>query len=145
VKHVYARSVQIKPDWLETYDPPESGDYALTTLTFESGCVAHVEATWMDPGGSRVTFEVCGSEGMIEFDSRRAPTLRTTTADGSRLEAPLGPEDDPYYLQLRAFVDSVKNGTEPPVSGLDGLQAVAIACAALESAQTGKVVAPTRG
>ena len=77
---------------------------------------------------------------MIEFDSHQAATLRTTTADGSRLEAPLAPDDDPYYLQLRSFVDAVKTKTQPPVSAWDGLAAVAIAEAAIESARTGMVV-----
>ncbi|MBX7135348.1 MAG: Gfo/Idh/MocA family oxidoreductase [Fimbriimonadaceae bacterium] len=140
VRHVFARTVQIRPEWLLEHQPPEVGDYALTTLTFDSGCVAHVETTWLDPGGSRATFEVCGSGGMIEFDSRQSATVRTTTGDGSRLEAPLAPDDDPYYLQLRSFVDAVKNRTQPPVSAWDGLAAVAIAEAAIESAKTGMVV-----
>ena len=46
-------------------------------MTFDSGALAHVESTWMDPSGFRVTFEVCGSEGMLEFDSRTAASLRT--------------------------------------------------------------------
>lgn len=140
VKEVYSRTLQIRPEWLNEHQPPEVGDYALTTLTFASGCIAHVETTWLDPGGSRATFEVCGSEGMIEFDSRQAATLRTTTADGSRLEAPLAPDDDPYYLQLRSLVDAVRTRTQPPVSAWDGLAAVAIAEAAIESAKTGMVV-----
>src|SRR5579862_5328026 len=67
VKHVYARSVGAK-----TGSGP---DYALTTLTFDSGAVGHVESTWMDPAGSRTTYEVCGSAGMIQFDSRNTQTL----------------------------------------------------------------------
>lgn len=143
VKQVYARSAQVKPSWSSAFDPPEVGDYALVTLTFKSGCVAHVEATWMDPGGARVTFEVCGSEGMIEYDSRRVGTIRTSTADSSRAEAPLAPDDDPYYLQLRGFLNAISNGAPLPVTGEDGLKAVEIARAALDSARTGRVVGIT--
>src|SRR5204863_4959008 len=60
VKHLYSRSVGVATDG--------GPDYALTVLTFESGAVAHVESTWMDPSGFRTAFEVCGSEGMIQFD-----------------------------------------------------------------------------
>lgn len=125
-------------------------DYALTTLTFDDGAVAHVEATWMDPSGFRTAFEVCGSGGMIEFDSRNAPTLRThrTGMDGIPLpaaaEAPLDPQDDPYFVQLKGFADAITAGTAPPVSGHDGLMAVSIAAAAVESARSGRAVAPAR-
>lgn len=123
----------------------EGPDYALTTLQFDSGAVAHVEATWMDPSGFRVTFEVCGSGGMIEYDSRLTPSLKTSL-DGSPTvnEAPLAPTDDPYYNQLSGFVAAVQGGKEPPVTGFDGLMAVSIATAAIESAQTGKIVSPAR-
>ena len=136
VKFLYARSVGAK-----TMQGP---DYALTTLTFDSGAVAHVEATWMDLGGFRTTFEVCGSGGMIEFDSRVVPTLRTS-ADGKTInEAPLADDDDPYYRQLLGFVDAVREGKQPPVTGYDGLMALSIAHAAIESATTGSVMAPAR-
>ena len=59
-------------------------------------------------------------------------------------EGPLAPTDDPYYCQLRAFVDAVKAGTPPPVTGYDGLMGVSIGLAALESARTGTVVRPAR-
>lgn len=119
-------------------------DYALTTLTFESGAVAHVESTWMDPSGFRVTFEVCGSEGMIEYDSRNTPAVRTHTAGGTRTESPLAAVDDPYRNQLKDFVSACRGEMSPPVTGYDGFMAVSIALAALESAKTGKTVRPSR-
>lgn len=122
-----------------------AGDYALTTLEFESGCVAHVEATWLDPSGFRVTFEFCGSEGMIEYDSRIAPSLRTHLASGSVQEGPMLGTDDPYFKQLSAFIAAVRGEREPAVSARDGLAAVAIARAAIESAESGKPVQPARG
>lgn len=137
VRFLYARSVGAA-----TMSGP---DYALATLTFESGAVAHVEATWMDPGGFRAAYEVCGSGGMIEWDSRRTVILRTAAGGSASGESPLAAADDPYYRQLRAFIQAVKAGTNPPVAGYDGFMALSISHAALESAQTGNVVAPTRG
>ena len=136
VSHLYSRSVAAK-----TGSGP---DYALTTLTFDSGAVAHVEATWMDPSGFRVSYEVCGSDGMLEYDSRQVATLRVATPGKVVTEAPLAPTDDPYYRQLRSFIDSVKDGTKPPVSGYDGLMALSIADAALRSALTDQVTKPAR-
>jgi predicted dehydrogenase len=137
VKHLFSRSLGA-----QTMSGP---DYALTTLTFDSGAVAHVESTWMDPSGFRTSYEVCGSDGMIQFDSRDTPSLRTTV-EGSKTvnEGPLLPTDDPYYKQLRGFVEAVQKGTQPSVTALDGLMAVSIASAAIESAKTGKMVSPKR-
>ncbi len=117
-------------------------DYALTTLSFKSGAIAHVESTWMDPSGFRTAFEVCGSKGMIEFDSRQTATLRAHFPIKSYYEAPLAPLDDPYYRQLTAFLNAVKTRSKPPVTGWDGAMAVGIALAALESAKTGAPVVP---
>lgn len=136
VKHLYSRSVTAKAG----YGP----DYALTTLTFDSGCVAHTETTWMDPSGGRATYEVAGSGGIIQYDSRNTATLRTHALGRSINESPLFPSDDPYFNELSAFVSAVRGGTPPPVTGLDGLMALSIALAARESALTDKVVAPAR-
>ncbi|MEQ1822533.1 MAG: Gfo/Idh/MocA family oxidoreductase [Fimbriimonadaceae bacterium] len=136
VTHLYSRSVGIQ-DGLGL-------DYALTTLSFDSGAVAHVEATWMDPAGFRVTFEVCGSDGMVQYDSRSVPTLRTHQTSGVRSEAPLSPVDDPYFNQLSAFVGACRGENPLAVTGYDGFMALSIALSALESARTGKVVKPVR-
>lgn len=141
VTKVFSQSVrfgdnQVKSDYV--------GDYSLTTLSFENGAVAHVEGTWMDPSGFRTTLEVSGSTGMIEFDSRLYPTLRVHTEGGSIAQSQMDSGDDPYYGQLCAFEKAYREGTPPFVSGLDGLRAVAIAEAALESARTGCPVVPAR-
>jgi predicted dehydrogenase len=137
VKHLYSRSLGA-----QTMAGP---DYALTTLTFDSGAIAHCESTWMDPSGFRTCYEVCGSEGMIQFDSRDTPSLRTTIEGNKTVnEGPLFGTDDPYYKQLRGFLESVQKGNEPSVTALDGVMAVSIAQAAIESAKTGKVVVPKR-
>jgi predicted dehydrogenase len=132
VKFLYSRSLGAHTG--------KGPDYALTTLTFESGAVAHVEATWMDPGGFRTYFDVAGSEGLLEFDSRKTPALRTVTAESSFLEPSTAPKDDPYYLELDAFLTAVRHGSAVPITGEDGLVALRISLAALESAKTGKVV-----
>jgi len=132
VKFLYSRSVGS--------DTGHGPDYALTTLTFESGAVAHVEATWMDPSGFRTYFDVAGSEGLLEFDSRKTPALRTATPDSLSLEPSIAPLEDPYYLELSAFLSAVQNQTPVPITGEDGLTALKIALAALESAKTGKVI-----
>lgn len=136
VSHLYARSVGIQ----DGHGP----DYALTTLTFESGAVAHVESTWMDPAGFRTTLEVAGSEGLVSHDTRQNAFLRTATETGVATDGGLVPEDDPYYKEIDGFVRVLRDGTPVPVPGREGLAALAISLAAIESAKTGRVVRPTR-
>ncbi len=136
VKTVVAQSLGAKTG--------QGPDYALTILQFDSGVVAHVESTWMDPAGYRATLDVSGSDGRVFYDSRQVQTVRTSTPGAQAAEAPLAPSDDPYFRQLRAFVDAVAGGTPPPVSGRDGALAVGIAEAAPASAVQGVPVAPPR-
>lgn len=136
VKSVYARSAKCDRPELEG-----AQDYALVMLEFANGCIGHVESTWMDPGGFRTTLEVCGSDGMIEHDSRQMQSVRRVDATGiPAVSNELLPTDDPYYQQIKAFYDAYKSGTAPPVSLEEGAAAVRLAVAALESAQTGRIV-----
>lgn len=118
------------------------GDYGLATLSFASGAVAHVEATWLDPGGFRTVLEISGSEGCLEFDSRSEPVLRTSTEQSSNHESRMAADDDPYYLELEAFLQSVQDGIAPPVTCREGAAAVAVAEAAIKSARSGQPVVP---
>ncbi len=121
-------------------------DYALVTLRFASGVVGHVTGSWAHPGGFRTTLEVAGDGGLIEHDSARsAPltaSLRVAGGGGGVAvpESPMAPDEDPYFLELAAFVAALKAGTPPPVGVHDAREAVRIALAALESIETGKVV-----
>jgi predicted dehydrogenase len=137
IKHVFANGIDHR--W------PAGLDYALVTMTLESGALAHTEASWADPAGFRTAFEVAGSGGFFEYDNRWTPPLRTVNAKGNFIESPMAPTDDPYFRQLSAFIESVDEGTPPPVTAVDGLRAVAIAEAAIESARTGKTVRPAMG
>lgn len=118
------------------------GDYGLATLTHAGGAVSHVEATWMDPAGFRMTFEVCGSEGMIQYDSRTSVAVRTSNEKGTFTDNNLAGNQDPYFRQLSTWVSCVQSGEPYAVRPEDGFKAVAIAEAALQSAQAGKVVVP---
>ncbi|MBS1715733.1 MAG: Gfo/Idh/MocA family oxidoreductase [Armatimonadetes bacterium] len=115
------------------------GDYALSTVTFKNGCVAHVESTWMDPSGFRVTIEACGPKGVVEFDSRDNPSLRTHTGTTVN-ENNYAPEDDPYFRQLTAFLEAASGQAAPSVKAEEGTEAVRLATAAIQSAKTGEPV-----
>lgn len=125
-----------------TFLPEHTGvrDYALVTLRFANGAVAHVTGSWAHAGPMRTTFEICGDAGMLAFDSEISLTLTGGAGQQSVRESPLLPEDDPYFCELAAFAQAVREGKAPPVTAHDGRDAVRVALAALESMKTGQVV-----
>lgn len=135
VVRVYARGL--------TFLPEHRGlrDYALVTLRFASGAIAHVTGSWAHPGPMRTNFEICGDGGLLDFDSDRTASLSLLRTESRMQESPLAPHDDPYLSELRAFVDALRAGRASPVTAEDGREAVRIALAALESLETGLAVA----
>jgi UDP-N-acetylglucosamine 3-dehydrogenase len=137
VDRVYAKGLYGKEEFAGVMD------YALITMRLRSGAIAHVTGSWAHIGNFRTTFEVCGDGGMIEHDSSKSVpfsiALRnpTGTAPGVAIPAsPMAAGDDPYFLELRHFADSVLKGTDPDVTLLDARAAVQLALAALQSIET---------
>jgi len=139
VERVYARGLGASK--LPGYD------YALVTLRFRSGAIGHVEGTWNDPGGFKVTLEIAGDEGLLEYNFNQ-PTgipFRSAVSGGDEQRAAVAvPESptgmNPYEAELQHFLDSLEMGVPPSISPRDGMEAVRIALAALESIETGKPV-----
>lgn len=122
-------------------------DYALITLRFKSGAIAHVEGTWADPGGFKVTMEIAGDNGLLEYNFNQptgAPFRAALNAEDGPRAAVAMPESptlaNPYQLELEHFLESLEKGIPASISPRDGLEAVRIALAAIESAQTGQPV-----
>lgn len=122
-------------------------DYALVTLRFKSGAIGHVEGTWADPGGFKVTLEIAGDAGLLEYNCNQPTGIPFRSAlsgeDDTRagVAVPESPTDrNPYQTELEHFLDSLEKGVTPSITPRDGTEAVRIALAAIESIQTGKVI-----
>ncbi|MCW3100661.1 MAG: putative dehydrogenase [Chthonomonadaceae bacterium] len=122
-------------------------DYALVTLRFKSGAIAHVEGTWNDPSGFKVAVEIAGDGGMLEynFNQPTAVPFRSAIAGaagpGGGVDVPESPVAvNPYQAELQHFCDCVEGGVTPSITPQDGRAAVRIALAAIESLQTGQPV-----
>ncbi|HOK53119.1 MAG TPA: Gfo/Idh/MocA family oxidoreductase [Armatimonadota bacterium] len=120
-------------------------DYALITIRFRSGVIAHVEATFATPGGFKVSLEVAGDKGVINFDNTDAAPLVIgkwqTESSGPGVPVPSSPMSvSPYYLELQHFVDCIEEGRKPAVTPQEAMDAVALALAAIESIKTGAPV-----
>ncbi|MGG4034940.1 Gfo/Idh/MocA family oxidoreductase [Paenibacillus cisolokensis] len=119
-------------------------DYSLVTLRFRSGVIAHVEGSWAHEAFT-MRFEIAGRSGIIDYDSGKDKPLVVHTRGGrqgaqgvSVPESPL--HRNPYYRELRHFIDCMETGREPLVTAEDALAAVDIALMAAESLRTGQPV-----
>ena len=130
--------------------PGAGVDHAVAILTHRSGAISHVSASWgYAPPTFRTAFEIAGSHGLIEHDSSAtmpvAPSLLEAAGGGSATAmADTGLAGDPFRLELAEFGRAIRDGTEPRVGAVDGLEALRLALAADESARTGRVVRLSR-
>lgn len=139
VTHVFARGT--------TFTDAPRNDHALITLRFANGAIGHVQCAWALPSGVfRTRVELAGDGGIAEWDSLDMPSLyiQRRNAEDNGLEtsgsSPYAPELQPYYAELAHFLDCYENGTPTQVDGHDGLMAVKLALAAIESMRTGAPV-----
>jgi predicted dehydrogenase len=144
VERVFAKSIAAG-------DGTVDKDFALVTLRFRSGAMAHVEGTWADPGGFKVGFEIAGDSGLLEYNFNQpsgvAFTSVSTVEEGARAgvvipENPTG--RNPYQEEIAHFLRCLETGEQPIITPRDGLEAVRICEAAIESARTGRVVSLAR-
>ena len=113
-------------------------DYALVTLRFEGGAIAHVEGHWGYPGPFNYSIEVAGSRAILSADSTEPATLDLV---GSAVEPPdLASGTSPYERELAHFVRCIATGEEPTVRPEDAYEALRISLAATESIVKGQPV-----
>jgi predicted dehydrogenase len=80
---------------------------------------------------------VTGTDATVSLDYI---TQEVTWENSEKLIKPNLRYEEPLALELRHFVDSVLQGKEPMVTGLDGLKALELCEAALQSGRTGEIV-----
>jgi myo-inositol 2-dehydrogenase/D-chiro-inositol 1-dehydrogenase len=124
-----------------------AGDYdtLMVTMQTESGRQCHINNCRQAVYGYDQRLEVFGSLGMALNDNLRPSTLRRYSATETEVLDPLlnfflERYADAYRLELDAFLAAVEQGSAVPVTARDGRQALRLADAALESAQTGRAV-----
>lgn len=127
--------------------PDAPVDYGLAILKHRSGAISHVEGSWAYPPPLfRTRFEIAASDGWLAFDSDKTKAidlhLHQQQSDAPDVPLPSSPlSESPYTTQIKTFYNALAHNAPVPVSAADGLAAVQIALAAIESTQTGKAVA----
>jgi predicted dehydrogenase len=126
----------------------EHEDLLFGLLHFPSGATGMLDVNWLTPAKRR-QLVVIGEEGMFELDylSQRLTFTKATdvsrplllggyapTFEGEVAELPVA-SSEPLAAEIDAFLAVVRDGSKPVVDAEDGLWAVALADALLDSAR----------
>ena len=124
VKSVYATTGSIAHDF---------EDYASIVLRLKGGRDAFIEANWLTPRKVRRLI-LTGTEGMMTVEYQ---LQQVTIENHHRLYQPYFEKREPLYIELDHFVQSIIDGVPPRPTGMEGLKALKLCEAALQSSRTG--------
>jgi UDP-N-acetylglucosamine 3-dehydrogenase len=118
-------------------------DYAQIHLNFQSGAVAHLEASWAVPPSFPFTtsLEMCGTNGMLQMDNGEQSTS-IELFPPSCAACKSGPiEYNGYFFEIDAFIKAILNGAErAPIDVMDVMHPLEVAMAAKASIRSGKTI-----
>ena len=116
-------------------------DYALATVTYDSGALAVVETSWAHPAGHglEVATELSGTEGRITWDYARS-AVGTVKRSGQRPEHLSQLGDRGFRAEIAAFLQAVDDGSPSPVAAEEALGALELSLAAAESLRIRRTV-----
>jgi len=111
-------------------------DYAQIMLTYRNGESAFIESNWLTPYKTRM-LTATGSEGIMRLDyitqdlwiEQKTETLQ-----------PRLPFQEPLKAELQHFVDCIVEKKKPIVTGEDGVKALEIATAAIQSSTKNRAI-----
>src|SRR5512147_3020627 len=112
----------------------EREDIALLQFRTASGVLAHINTNWLTPFKARnVTVATRGKYVMGDLLTRQVTECFGFKPDGSysMRHLPVG-HDEPLRAELIAFLDAVRTGNVPAVSGDEGVASLEIAIRCLE-------------
>lgn len=112
-------------------------DTAILTFKMANGVVAYITTNWITPFKNR-TIEIATTKKYIKGDFITMQAKEYSgfeQSDKSYIVNGLNTKiGEPLQKELEAFISSIKNNTEPPVTGYDGFYALEIALKCLENA-----------
>jgi UDP-N-acetylglucosamine 3-dehydrogenase len=111
-------------------------DYAHIVLGFNGIQTGFVEANWLTPHKIR-TLTVTGEDAVVTLNYL---TQEVIIEDVEKMMKPTYKCEEPLVLELEDFVESILEDRDPQVTGRDGLRALEIAEAAIESARINRNV-----
>ncbi len=117
---------------------------AQVVLTHTNGAISYVTGSWAPLGTRfRTTFQIAGTDGLVEYDSTKYQEVVVSggpaDAAGRGLLPALG-ASNPFLTEIAEYHAAFTGGPQPRVTARDGLAAIKIAEAAVESVRTGRPV-----
>lgn len=119
-------------------------DNAVCILKTEHGILGQLTAAWTHAAGENNYTRIYGENGILRIYDDPDYAIIVTKKDGETIYHKLReiftndkPEPNGVY---KAFIGSIIHGTEPPVNGCDGYQALKVILACFESSRTGRIV-----
>ena len=124
-------------------------------LRFPDGVVGSLEINWLTPTKVRETL-VLGERGLFRVDdltqdlyfyeNAQAKDIQWSAyatlkgvSEGSMIRYAI-PRFEPLKAELQAFLRAAKDGTAVPITGMDGLMALKLSLALVESGQTHRAI-----
>ena len=123
----------------------EREDIALLQFRTASGVLAHINTNWLTPFKARnVTVATRGKYVQGDLLTRQVTECFGFQRDGSYSMRHLSVgHDEPLRAELLAFLDAIRSGNSPAVTGEEGVASLEIAIKCLE-APAGAIAAPLR-
>lgn len=120
-------------------------DSAMITLRARSGALVHINNTRRCAYGYDQRLEVFGSDGMLLAGNRTATTVQKYSGQGTGagdllLHSFIERYTEAYAAEVDHFVECLHSGATPLTNFKDGIEALRVAEAALESMRTGQTV-----
>lgn len=132
-------------------------DHASIILTFKNGIIGKIDLSWISPVKVReiniVASENCCKVYMLQQKIEIIKSFikiknRLSWKDYQDFIQKFTPEVkvieeqnvEPLFIELREFIDAIKNDEPVPVSGKDAINALKIALKAIESSKKGKAI-----
>jgi predicted dehydrogenase len=111
-------------------------DNAVVAARFAGGALGTMTASRVTRYGNDLRTEVIGDEGAVQVGYFRQIPVRLLDRRGVHHDTPHSTPDrmgEAFVRELQAFVDWVRDDTDPPVSTLDARATVAVSVAATRS------------
>ncbi len=120
-------------------------DYAVATLTMPDGTVCHLTGNWCEPTGFSQHAEVCGTQGMVSYDSRDRDEMHyarhsAATDEATALPPPPADARDPFLQQQADWIGEIEGRGTLINDGQWALRSLEIALAMLASSDSGQPV-----
>jgi myo-inositol 2-dehydrogenase/D-chiro-inositol 1-dehydrogenase/scyllo-inositol 2-dehydrogenase (NAD+) len=128
---------------------PDFYDTVLVNVRMKNGMMGNIDGAQGVQYGYDARVDILGTKGCVQIGGLQDKTTLTFTKDrgmvGDVVKSWMNLFHEAYVEEDISFVECIRNNTEPDITGVDGMMAVAIVKAGNESIRTGKIVKLNQG